>query len=207
MSKNYSDHEGPLDPQTLTDEDVIAAMKQISGYLDITPQDFKELYVVAYEHAIKRLLSTPVREIMTSPAFFVHDDLPVLEVARYMAQTKVSGIPVLNKNKDIVGVISEKDFMHGMSQGEQSFMGVVAACMVNKGCPAVTIKGYVAGEIMSSPAITVEQEDPVYDIYELMQKKNINRIPVTDKNHLVGIVSRDDTVNILAQTSQNLCKK
>ena len=144
---------------------------------------------------------------MTSPVFFVHDDLPVLEVARYMAQTMVSGTPVLNKNKDIVGVISEKDFMHGMSQGEQSFMGVVAACMVNKGCPAVTIKGYVAGEIMSSPAITVEQEDPVYDIYELMQKKNINRIPVTDKNHLVGIVSRDDTVNILAQTSQNLCKK
>ena len=42
MSKNYSDHEGPLDPQSFTDEDVIAAMKQISGYLDTTPQDFKQ---------------------------------------------------------------------------------------------------------------------------------------------------------------------
>lgn len=71
MSKNYSDHEGPLDPQTLTDEDVLAAMKQISGYLDITPQDFKELYVVAYKHAIKRLLSTPVREIMTSKEIII----------------------------------------------------------------------------------------------------------------------------------------
>jgi len=35
MSKNYSDHEGPLAPQSLTDEDVVAATEQTSGYLDI----------------------------------------------------------------------------------------------------------------------------------------------------------------------------
>ncbi len=42
----------------LTDEDIYEAMKKIPGYLDITPGDFKELYVLAYDHAMERLTAS-----------------------------------------------------------------------------------------------------------------------------------------------------
>ncbi|MDZ7761513.1 MAG: CBS domain-containing protein [Desulfovermiculus sp.] len=188
-----------LDPKDLTDEDVLAAMQQISGYLDITPGDFKEVYAVAYSQAHKRILSTPAREIMSSPVHFVSDDQPVMEVARLLSQVQVAGLPVVGaKDGKVVGVISEKDFIRRMAGVEQSFMGLVTACMGSKGCPALKIKGQKAADIMSSPAVTVSPQSPVHAMYALMREKSINRLPVSEDSRLVGIVSRDDLLRALA---------
>lgn len=186
------------DPGNLDDEDILRAMRQISGYLDITPGDFKEVYVVAYSHASKRLLSTPAREIMTREVHFVRDDQPVLDVADLMASTEVAGVPVLDRKDYVVGVISEKDFMRRMSRTDQTFMGLVASCMSSKGCPALTIKGKTAADIMSSPAVAAEPETPIREIFSLMQDRKINRVPVTEDERLVGLVSRDDVLSALA---------
>jgi CBS domain-containing protein len=174
-------------------------MKQISGYLDITPGDFKEVYKVAYAQAHKRILSTPARKIMTSPVQYVHAKQSVLEVARLLAQVQVAGVPVVDAHTEtVVGVISEKDFMHRMTDTEQSFMGLVASCMGSKGCPALKIRGQTAADIMSAPAVTVPLDCPIHEMFELMQEKNINRIPVVENDRLVGIVSRDDLLDALA---------
>ncbi|MEF8889677.1 MAG: hypothetical protein V5A14_06515 [Desulfohalobiaceae bacterium] len=82
-----------LDPRNLSDKDILLAMKQISGYLDITPGDFKEIYVVAYSHASKRLLSTPASEIMTREVHFVREDQPVLDVADLWPVPRSPGFP------------------------------------------------------------------------------------------------------------------
>ncbi|MCF8085345.1 MAG: CBS domain-containing protein [Desulfohalobiaceae bacterium] len=187
-----------LDPRNLSDEDILQAMKQISGYLDITPGDFKEVYGVAYSHASKRLLSTPASEIMTREVHFVRQDQPVLDVADLMARTEVAGIPVLDREDHVVGVISEKDFMRRMSGTDQTFMGLVASCMSSKGCPALTIKGQTAADIMSAPAITVVPDTPIREIFALMREKRINRVPVTEEDRLAGLVSRDDVLAALA---------
>ena len=187
-----------LDPRNLSDEDILQAMKQISGYLDITPGDFKEIYTVAYSHASKRLLSTPASEIMTREVHFVRQDQPVLEVADLMARTEVAGVPVLDQEDRATGVISEKDFLRRMSRTDQTFMGLVASCMSSKGCPALTIKGQTAADIMSAPAITVYPDTPIREIFTLMREKQINRVPVTEEARLVGLVSRDDVLGALA---------
>lgn len=184
---------GPA-PETLTDEDLTAAMKQVSGYLDITTGDLKELYKLAYVQARKRILSIQAREIMTSPVHTVEVDLSVNEVAALMAEAQVAGVPVVDPEKRVVGVISEKDFLHRMSEETGSFMGLVATCMARKGCPALSIKGHVAEDIMSAPAVTVEPQTPLHEIFSLMSGKRINRVPVLEKGVLLGIVSRDDVL-------------
>ncbi|MGC8605481.1 MAG: CBS domain-containing protein, partial [Desulfomonilaceae bacterium] len=53
-------------PVDISDDDIFKAMRDISGYLDITPSDFKELYIKAYQHALSRLTRiVKVREVMT----------------------------------------------------------------------------------------------------------------------------------------------
>ena len=53
-------------PVDLSDEDIYEAMREIPGYLDITPGDFKEVYLKAYQHALSRLTrSVTVEEVMT----------------------------------------------------------------------------------------------------------------------------------------------
>jgi len=183
----------------ISDEDIYEAMKEIPGYLDITPGDFKEVYVLAYRQAQERLLHrATAKEIMTREVAWVRVDTPLQEVAELMAQRGVSGVPVLDGANRVVGVISEKDFLKRMSsQGITNFMAVVAGCLRDKGCKAVGIRGRQADDLMNSPAVTVREDTPVLEIAALFKEKAINRVPVLDaQGRLAGIVSRGDLLNL-----------
>ena len=74
-------------------------------------------------------------------------------------------------------------------------MSLVASCLMTKGCVALPIKAALAGDIMSSPAVTVAPDTPVRDIATLLTQKGINRVAVTDPDgRLLGLVSRGDIV-------------
>ena len=183
----------------IADDDIFAAMKEISGYLDITPGDFKEVYQLAWRHARERLLhSATSREIMSRDVAAVQADTPLKEVAALMAGRGVSGVPVVEAGDRVVGVISEKDFLRAMSAGGlTSFMGVVAQCLQEKGCKALGIRRGIAADLMSAPAVTVGEETPVLEIINLFKEKGINRVPVVDsQGRLTGIVSRGDLLNL-----------
>jgi CBS domain-containing membrane protein len=188
---------GPRAKIDLKEEDIFAAMRQIPGYLDITPGDFKEIYALAFQHALERLnREVTVAEIMTREVVGVQPDTPLADVADAMGQRGVSGVPVLDNDRRVVGVVSEKDFLRRMGVKEsQNFMTLVASCLRSKGCVALPIKKQTAGDLMSSPAVTVTPETRVRDLAELFAARHINRAPVTDAaGRLVGIVTRGDLV-------------
>lgn len=179
----------------IRDEDVIEAMKAIPGYLDITPMDFREIYRHACQYALARILTT-VRagDIMTPDVVSANPDMDVAEVARRMASRGVSGVPVVGEGRKVVGVISERDFLRLMGATDYpNFMWVVAKCLTEGGCLAMSIKGTKASQIMSSPPVVVSVDAPVAHIGRLLREKRINRVPVVNsEGQLVGIVSRAD---------------
>lgn len=186
-----------LGPTNISDEDILKAMKEMEGYLDITPGDFKEIYRHAYEHALNRLLrAIPAKEVMSKGVVAVGMDTPLQDVAEAMARRGISGVPVLDQNRSVVGIISERDFLNAFGPaGAKSFMEVLATCLAGTGCIAVTARKQRAKEIMTAPPICVGEETPVSEIARIFAEKRINRVPVTDRNgRLVGIVSRADIV-------------
>ena len=79
---------------TISDDDVYEAMKDIPGYLDITPGDFKELYQLAYGHAVSRITqSVRARDIMTGKVIRVREEDLLKDVAELMARSGISGLP------------------------------------------------------------------------------------------------------------------
>jgi CBS domain-containing membrane protein len=194
--------EGGMD---LKEEDILSAMRQISGYVDITPRDFKEIYVLAFQHALERLSrEVTVAEIMTREVVAVQTDTALTEVAEAMGKRGISGVPVLDENHKVVGVVSEKDFLSRMGVKEsQNFMSLVASCLRTKGCVALPIKKQTAGDLMSASAVTVSPETRVRDLAELFTARHINRAPVTDaEGRLVGIVTRGDLIRATLQGGQ-----
>lgn len=194
MPENLTDLSKGID---LKDEDIYEAMKSIPGYLDITPGDFKEVYRLAYRHALDRLSrAVTAREIMTREVVWVPPDAPLAAVAEAMGLANISGVPVVDGAGQVVGVISEKDFLTHMGVAEpKNFMVLVASCLKSKGCVALPIKKHLAADIMTSPAVTVGPEASVKDIAALFTSKGINRVPVTDSTgRLLGLVSRGDLV-------------
>jgi CBS domain-containing protein len=192
--KNKENKDIPI-PVELSDEDIYDAMKQISGYLDITLGDFKEIYGLAFQHAVNRLtLAVKAKDIMNPDVVSVTPGTPLKEVAEIMGRHSISGVPVVDEGRKVAGIISEKDFLSRMGmQKNITFMGVVAKCLLGDGCMAVDIRGKSAGDIMTAPAISVHEDTSIMEIDNLLRKHRINRVPVLNKNDkLIGIVTRTD---------------
>ncbi|MDI6853730.1 MAG: CBS domain-containing protein [Deltaproteobacteria bacterium] len=186
----------------LTDDDIYEAMKKIPGYLDITPGDFKEVYRLAYEHALERLTtSVQVRDIMARQVVSVSADAPLAEVAEVMGRNGVSGVPVVDAGGKVVGVISEKDFLVRMGvKSPKNFMSVVAECLQVRKCVALPMRSQRAADIMSKPAVTVGADTPLNAVSRILVDKGINRVPVVDsEGRLIGLVSRADIVKAARQ--------
>lgn len=194
----------PADQQcpTISDSDIYEAMKEIPGYLDITPADLKEIYRHALRHAHERI-NSPLKaaEIMTRVVHHVRVDTPLKDVAETMGRWRISGVPVIDEAGRVAGVISEKDFLSRMGAPDTAHvMGIIAACLGGKGCGATPIRGKTASDIMAAPAITVRAETSTREIMEIFSTRNINRLPVIDRSgKLAGIVSRADILR--AQTA------
>ena len=195
-NKNIVKNKSSLNPE-ISDKDIYEAMKDIPGYLDITLGDFKELYRMAFRHSMKRISkSIKAGDIMTTEVISVKRETPLREVAKLMADQGVSGVPVIEDDKTVAGVISEKDFLSHMgAKNAKTFMGVVSKCLKGKGCVALSIRAKNAEDIMTAPSISVNEDTTLLEITNIFTEKKINRVPVVDlNNHLIGIVSREDIV-------------
>ena len=182
-------------PVNMSDEDILDAMKSIPGYLDITPGDFKEIFNYAYGYAIERIAqSLQTKDVMTAKVISVTATTSLKETALAMATHGISGIPVIDDREKVIGVISEKDFLfHMVEKKTRSIMDIIAQCLSNKGCMAIPMRTGQAKDIMIAPVCTVFESTPIFEIASIFAEKNINRVPVLDKDdHLVGIVARAD---------------
>ncbi len=182
----------------VTDEDIVEAMKKIPGYLDITPNDFMEIYQVAYRHAFERLTSSiKAEDVMTKKVISIDENASLIDTAKLLASYNISGIPVLNTKNKVSGIISEKDFLkRGHKSEQQSFMHVIIDCMEVKNCIANEFKGLLAKDIMSTPPLTVNTDTPALNVTNIFESHNINRVPVLDNNsNLAGIIARSDLIH------------
>jgi CBS domain-containing protein len=181
----------------ISDDDIYEAMKDMQGYIDITPTDLKEVYRFAYRRAWERLnRSVRARDIMTEQVFSVKRTTPLAEVAGLMADKAIAGLPVLEEDGRVAGVISEKDFLSLMgARDRKHFMAVIAECLKGTACVSADIRAEKAEDIMTSPAVTVREDATLADIADIFTGKNINRVPVVDRGgNMLGIVSRADFI-------------
>ncbi|MBI5846901.1 MAG: CBS domain-containing protein [Nitrospirae bacterium] len=181
----------------ISDSDIYEAMKHIPGYLDITPADLREVFDFAYHHAVDRITSSVrAEEIMRSPVYTAGKDTPLIDVAELMAEKNISGLPVLDTDGRVAGMISEKDFLGVLKEKESvTVMKILAKCLQGKGCLAASVRQKTAGDIMTSPAITIPPELPLFQIMIVFSNRAINRAPVIDPaGSLLGIVSRADII-------------
>ena len=193
---------GPIE---ISEPDILEAMKEIQGYIDISPGDFKEVFQVAYTHAIQRIQnSLKATDIMTHPVHCIKHSMNLMQTATFLAEKGISGAPVVDAEGCIVGVVSEKDFLTKMGLGKSaSFMQVIAHCLNNKGCMVTALHNHFIQDIMTTPAITAGPETTVGAISALFIAKYINRLPIVDsEGRIVGIVTRTDVVQSYAVPQQ-----
>lgn len=138
---------------------------------------------------------------MTTAVITVNPDDEVEKVARLLLEHHISGLPVVDEEGQLVGIITEGDLVFQEKKIRAPLYTVILGGVIYLEKPqhfidelkrTITRK---VGELMSTKLHTVGPDASVEDIATIMVERNINRVPVVDEdNKLIGIVSRQDII-------------
>ena len=124
----------------------------------------------------------------------------IAEAARLMLDHRISGLPVVEGEGKVVGVVTEGDLLRRAETGTERHRSRWLELLLGPGRLAhdyVDAHARKVGEVMTTEVVTVSPEDPVEQVVGLMEKHHVRRLPVVAHGRLVGIVSRADLVRAL----------
>ncbi len=147
-----------------------------------------------------------VKDVMTRNVVSVQTKEPIVRAARLMLQNNISGLPVVNGEGDLVGIVTEGDFLRRSELGTQRRRPRWLEFIVGPGRLAeeyVSQTGKKVEEIMTPDPVTATLDEPLEDVVELMERHHIKRLPVIESGRMVGIVSRANLMHALASLSRD----
>jgi len=147
------------------------------------------------------------KDVMTSPVISVEPDASIWEAVRIMLQRRISGLPVIDKQGRLVGMVSEGDFLRRAETGTQARRSRWLEFLMGPGRLAdeyTRSHGRKVQEIMTPDPVTVAEETPLEEIVRTMENRRIKRLPVVRGKHVVGIVTRANLVHALAGVAREL---
>ncbi len=141
------------------------------------------------------------KEIMNKKVITIKKDASIKELSELLVDNKISGVPVLDENNDLVGIVSEGDII--VQNSDLHFPryfklldGIIYLESLNKF--KRSLEKHLATkveDIMTVKVKTVDEDTPINEIADIMLDSRVNRLPVMDKNNkLVGIITRADIV-------------
>jgi CBS-domain-containing membrane protein len=142
-----------------------------------------------------------VQDIMTRDVITTRPETTVHDAARLMAEHGISGLPVVDADGRVVGIVSEGDLLVRQRPRERRpwwRLFLADAATVAREYQKAT--GATVAEVMTREVMSVSPELPVSLVAVILDEHHIRRVPVVDGDRLAGIVSRGDLVRALART-------
>ncbi|MGW5120675.1 CBS domain-containing protein [Streptomyces noursei] len=143
-----------------------------------------------------------VSDVMTQPVAAVDRGAGFKEIVETLWHWQVSALPVVSAERRVVGVVSEADLLpkEGFREADEDRLERLRASDDARRAEAVT-----AGELMTSPAVTVHPDATLAQAARTMARASVKRLPVVDGNGLLlGIVSRADLLKVFLRSDDDL---
>jgi CBS domain-containing protein len=144
-------------------------------------------------------------DIMSRDVITVQRTTSVGQIARLMTVHGISGLPVVDDDGRVVGVVTELDMIARNTRFKMPTFFVILDSIIYLETPQhfqdrlEHVLGTTAEEIMSEPAVTISPGATIEELAELMVDQRINPIPVVENDRLIGIVSRSDIIRLMAE--------
>jgi CBS domain-containing protein len=150
-----------------------------------------------------------VREVMTGSVVSVTPDMLIKDVARLLVERRISGLPVVDADGAVVGVVTEGDLLvkeHDVQAMHRRPLARIFGESREMRSLRAKAEARTAGEAMSSPALTISADAPIHEAASMMIDRKVNRLPVVDDGKLIGIVARADVVRTLVRADAELAE-
>ena len=179
------------------------ALESMGTYMDITVDDLMTKAERAELLASRRdTEAIGVSQVMMKPVHCVHPHTLLSEAAHLMVSKKISGLPVVDDDKRLVGIITEADFLRALGvpshQPHQSLWQTLESLFTHLSHHgAMEAPTDPVFEHMIKNVVSVNPERDVHDVIEIMKHNNVKRVVVCDhERHVVGMVTRSDLVRL-----------
>ncbi len=147
-----------------------------------------------------------VKDVMTPNVISIQSDESIVKAVRLMLQNRISGLPVLDKDGELVGIVTEGDFLRRGELGTQRRRPRWLEFIIGPGRLAeeyVHTAGRKVEEVMTPAPVTVGENDSLHAVVDLMERRRIKRLPVMRAGRLIGIVSRANLMHALASLARD----
>lgn len=145
-----------------------------------------------------------VTDVMTSDVVSIGPEGALSDVARILADRRISGLPVVGARGEVLGVVSEADILLKEAGKDRHGGGLLARLLLTGLEDSWKLDARTAGEAMSTPPVTVEPERSVNEAAARMIEFDVKRLPVVENGKLIGIVTRADLVRAFVRSDAEI---
>ena len=124
------------------------------------------------------------KDIMTKQVVCIRKDTPIFEAIRMMANNNITGIPVVEDDLTLVGMLSEQDILRLFHTYDDE-------------------KDRTVNDFMTQPAIHFEENEPLLDVCYCLRDNSIRRVPITSNGKVIGVISRSDILKRVLHQWEN----
>lgn len=147
-----------------------------------------------------------VRDVMTANVISISAQATILEAARTMLRNRISGLPVVDAEERLIGMVTEGDFLRRSEIGTERRRPKWLEFVLGPGRMAeeyVHVAGRKVEDLMTRDPVVVGEDDDLHIIVELMERRHIKRLPVLRNGKIVGIVSRANLMRALVSLARS----
>lgn len=176
----------------LTDADILDAMQHIPGYLDISAEDFRLVYHLAYRHALERLfVGITAGRLMRNSIKPLQPNMMLDQAAKMLADSGYKGLPVVDGYGQVIGMLTETDFLKHLHA--ETFLELLLKMLEDSFEFTHNCHETPVSATMTQPAITVRQDARFLEMLEAFHTHGGRSMPVVDaEGRLLGMLLRKD---------------
>ncbi len=188
----------------LAELDVMEAMRDLQGYLDISPGDFQELYHASASHALTRLAGNPMaRALMRADGPALVPEQPLTLAVAQLAAAGVKSAAVVDPQDRVIGLLSETDVL--LHLGVDSILALLARLGREPETLERCCTGVRVADVMTSPALTLPADATLPAMARAFARHGGRGMPVVDgTGRLLGILARKDLIHAYGAAGPHL---
>ncbi|MBI4328891.1 MAG: CBS domain-containing protein [Chloroflexi bacterium] len=144
------------------------------------------------------------QDIMSAPAISVQPGETLQAAAERMLANKVSCLPVVDEKEHVIGIVTHTDF--SPRERQVPFSSQLLPFVLGEWASFEEMENSYrraanrpVREVMIHPVFTVEADEPVTKVIEILVHQRVRRLPVVEKGRLVGLIARHDLLKLVAE--------
>jgi CBS domain-containing protein len=145
-------------------------------------------------------------DIMTTSVITATPGMAIHEAARLLVDHHISGMPVVDATGEVIGMVCHGDLLHRVENGtghgkRRWWLEYLLSSPREQAARYTKEHGHFVGDVMCDQVISIDEDMPLVQIANLMERRHLKLVPVLRTRRLVGIVSRSNLIRTLANAT------